>query len=296
MKLKIILSFLLFHSLVLSQGSSQGAVSLKFPITPFVAATGESFVADPGALQSILINPANIASRDDYGVIFSHTDWIQDIQTECLSIAAPSSFGALALTIENTSVDGIELRSVPGPAIGTFNAQSAFFQLSYGIEVAQNIRIGISPKYLYEKIYVDETTGYGLDAGVIYTPPVDGLSLGCSITNMGSLSAFNTERIDLPAEVRLGGTYSINVTNMIFRFATAFTSELGTSTNHYNIGGEATYDHIFNMRVGYQTGIDTRGFSAGIGIRYSIVAIDYAYVPFSMQLGNSQVISIGFEL
>jgi hypothetical protein len=50
------------------------------------------------------------------------------------------------------------------------------------------------------------------------------------------------------------------------------------------------------LRFGYQTGIDTRGFSAGMGIRYSIVTIDYAYVPFSLQVGNSHLISIGFDL
>ena len=109
--------------------------------------------------------------------MFSHTEWIQDIRTECLSIAAPFHFGSLSLSIANTSVDGIELRTIPGPAVGTFNAQSAFFQLTYGIELIQSIRIGIAPKYLYEKIFVDETTGYGIDAGVLYLPPVDGLSL-----------------------------------------------------------------------------------------------------------------------
>jgi hypothetical protein len=296
MKLKIIFSLVLFPSLMLSQGSSQGAVSLKFPTTPFVAATGESFVADPTALQSILINPANIASRENYGVLFSHTEWIQDIRTECLSIAAPISIGAFSLTIENTSVDGLELRSTPGPAIGTFNAQSAFFQLSYGVEVAPHIRIGVAPKYLYEKIFVEEATGYGIDAGVLYTPPVDGLSLGCSLTNMGSLSAFRNERIDLPTQIRLGATYAFNVDNMIFRAATALSSELGTSTNHYSIGGEVSYDHSVTIRFGYITGIDARGFSAGMGIRYSVVTIDYAYVPFSLQVGNSHLISIGFDL
>ena len=296
MKLKIILSLVLFPSLLLSQGSSQGAVSLKFPITPFVAATGESFVADPTALQSVLINPANIASCANYGVLFSHTEWIQDIRTECLSIAAPFSIGSFALTIENTSVDGLELRSIPGPAVGTFNAQSAFFQLSYGVEVTPDIHIGIAPKYLYEKILVDEATGYGMDAGVLYMPPLDGLSLGCSVTNMGSLAAFRNERVDLPTQIRLGGTYAININFLMFRVATAYSSELGTATKHYSIGGEASYDHTITMRFGYQTGIDTRGFSAGMGIRYSIITIDYAYVPFSQQVGNSHLISIGFNL
>jgi hypothetical protein len=296
MKLKIIFSLVFLPSLLLAQGSSQGAVNLKFPTTPFVAATGEAFVADPTALQSLLINPANLASRENYGVLFSHTEWIQDIRTEYLSMAAPLSIGSLSLTLENTSVDGIEVRSVPGAALGTFNAQSAFFQLSYGVELTQNIRLGIAPKFIYEKIYIDEATGYGIDAGILYAPAIDGLSLGCAVTNFGSLSAFRNERIDLPSQIRLGGTYAFNVNEMIFRVATAFSSELGSSTSHYSLGGECIYDHAITLRCGYQTGIDTRGFSAGMGICYSFVRIDYAYVPFSLQIGNSHLISIGFDL
>ncbi|MGD1044672.1 MAG: PorV/PorQ family protein [Bacteroidota bacterium] len=296
MKHKIIFSLLLFPSLLLSQGSSRGVVSLKFPTTPFVAATGESFVADPTALQSILINPANIASSEGYGVLFSHTEWIQDIRTEYLSIAAPFSFGSLSLSIGNTSVDGLELRTIPGPAIGIFNVQYTSFQLTYAVELTQDIRIGIAPKYLYEKIFVDEATGFGIDAGVLYMPPIDGLSLGFSLTNLGSLSAFRNERTDLPSQIRFGGTYSFDLDKITFRAATAFSSELGTSFNHCSIGGEAIYDHTFTARVGYQTGIDTRGFSAGIGICYRFVTIDYAFVPFSLQLGNSHLISIGFVL
>jgi hypothetical protein len=296
MKHKIIFLVLLFPSLLLSQGTSRGDVSLKFPTTPFVAATGESFVADPTALQSILINPANIASLETYGILLSHTEWIQDIRMECLSIAAPLSIGSFSLTVANTSIGGIELRSIPGPALGTFDAQSASIQLTYGIALTQNIQIGIAPKYLYEKIFIDEATGYGIDAGILYTPQVDGLSLGCSLTNVGSLAAFRNERIDLPAQIRLGGTYTSHGDNMIFRVATALSTELGNSTHHYSIGGETMYDHTLTARFGYQTGIDTRGFSAGIGIRYSFIMIDYAYVPFSMQLGNSHLISIGFAL
>jgi hypothetical protein len=296
MKLKIILFVLILPSLLLSQGSSRGAVSLKLPTTPFAAATGEAFIADPTALQSIFINPANIASRESYGVLFSHTEWIQDIRSECLLIAAPFSIGSLSLSIENTSVDGLELRTIPGPAIGTFNGQSTSFQLTYGVDVTQNIRIGIAPKYLYEKIFVDEATGYGIDAGVLYLTPMNGLTLGCSLTNLGSLSAFRNDRTDLPSQIRFGGTYSFNLDEMIFRFATTFSSELGTSITHGSIGGEATYDHTLTARFGYQTGIDTRGFSAGIGIRYSFVMIDYAYVPFSLQAGTSHLISIGFDL
>jgi hypothetical protein len=297
MKPKILLALILLPTIALSQGTSRGVASLKLPTTPFIGATGESFIADPTALQSILINPANITSRESYGVMFSHTEWIQDVRTEFLSIAAPFSFGNLSLSIGNSSVDDIIIHGdQPGPALGTFNSQSTYFQLTYGIKLTEVISIGVAPKYLYEKIFVDEATGWGIDLGTLYTPSVDGLTLGFALTNLGSLSAFRNERTNLPSQLRLGGTYSFSLDAVTFRTAMAFSSELGISVNHISIGTEATYHNAVTVRFGYETGYEYRDFSAGIGLQYSIVMIDYAYIPFSSQMGNSHIISISFTL
>jgi hypothetical protein len=113
---------------------------------------------------------------------------------------------------------------------------------------------------------------------------------------MGSLAAFRKERTDFPSQIRLGGTYSFSLGEIVFRAASGLSSELGLSVNHAHFGAEATYNQVVTARFGYQTGIDARGFSAGMGIRYSVVVIDYAYVPFSMLMGNAHIISIGFIL
>jgi hypothetical protein len=296
MKTRFFILLISLPAFLFSQGSSRGVVSLKLPITPISASTGESFVADPAAFQSLGLNPANLASHKSYGVMFSHTEWFQDTRTELLSLAAPLKLGTIAFSIANTSVDGIEVREVPGPALGTFNYQSASFQILYAVEISQSICIGIAPKYLYEKIYVDEATGYSIDAGILYQPSLNGIILGCSLTGLGSLGAFHFEQTDLPSQIRLGGTYSFLIQEFSFRTALAFSSELGTSLHHLHLGGEATYDNTMTLRFGYATGYDIRGFSAGIGIRYNIAVVDYAYIPFSLQTGNAHIISIGFIL
>jgi len=296
MKHKILFAFIFLPAIVLSQGTSRGVSSLKLPTTPFIGATGESFVADPTALQSILLNPANLAARESYGVMFSHTEWIQDVRTEYLSIAAPFSIGNLSLSIGNTGIDDIPIHgNQPGPALGSFNSQSTFFQLTYGINLSESISIGIAPKYLYEKIFVDEATGWGIDLGALYVPSIAGVTLGFALTNLGSLSAFRNKTTDLPSQLRLGSTYSSQLDVISFRIAVAYSSELGTSFRHLSIGSEATYNDAVSVRFGYGTGYEYRDFSAGIGFHYSIVIIDYAYIPFTSQMGNSHIVSIGLN-
>lgn len=296
MKYYSILFLVIFPSLIFSQGSSQGSASMKLPITSFVGSTGESFIADSAALQSVLINPATIASCTSYNVLFSHTEWIQDTHTEFLSIAVPHRLGNATFSIGTTSVDDIQIHGdQPGPPLGTFNSQSAFFQLTYGFELTNRIHIGIASKYLYEKIFVDETTGFGFDAGTLYLSPIHGLNFGFSLTNLGNLSAFRNEQIDLPTTIHLGGTYSFSTGKLLFRIATAFANELG-NYKHLNFGSEMIYNNLIALRLGYQTGYISRNLAGGLGIRYSLATIDYAYIPFYKQLGNAHIISVGFSL
>jgi hypothetical protein len=296
MKSKIFLAIILLPTIVLSQGTSRGVASLKLPTTPFIGATCESFIADPTAPHSILVNPANIASSESYSVIFSHTEFIQDIRTEFLSISAPFQYGSLAFSVANTGVDGLEYRIIPGPVIGIFNTQSTSFQLTYGIKLTETINLGIAPKYLYEKIFVDEATGWGIDIGTLYTPSIEGLTLGFALTNLGSLSAFRNDRTDLPSQLRLGGTYSFSFDEFAFRTAVAFSSELGVSVNHISTGTEVTYNDAVTARFGYKTGYEYQDFSAGFGLRYNFIIIDYALLPSSAQMGTAHIISIGFTL
>lgn len=295
MKLKIFFACIFITASVLAQGTSRGSANLKLPSTPLVGATGEAFVADSKSLQSISLNPANVAGTEYYSVLFSHTSWIQDIRTEYLSIAAPFNFGVLAFSVANTSVDGIELRTIPGPPVGSFNSQASVFQLNYGVAIADNVLIGIAPKYLYEKIFVDDATGWGVDIGTLYTPPIENLTVGLSLTNLGSLSAFRENKSDLPSQMHIGATYSFSMNEFSFRTAASFSSEFGISVHHLSLGGEATFDPL-TIRLGYKTGYEYRGFSAGIGIRYALVVLDYAFLPSSAEMGNSHIISLGFIL
>lgn len=290
-----IIAALLCFELSTAQGTSTGSSYLKLPLNARLASLSDAMVADPGTFSSSFVNPANLATQGSYELMLSHTQWIQDVQTEFIAARLPFSFGTFGFSIGNNNVKGIELRDIPGPAIGTFSARSAFLQGSFATNVLENVNVGGAVKYLYEKIYVDEATGYGFDIGATYKTPVSGLVAGVSATNLGSLGQFRNETSQLPSIARLGATYSFTESDFDCTAGAALANDTKQSATHVQLGLETIYDKTIAARIGYVTGYEDRGLTAGIGVHYSLVRFDYAYVPFSLGLGDAHLFSIGFQ-
>jgi hypothetical protein len=193
-------------------------------------------------------------------------------------------------------VDDIELRTVPGPAIGTFNARNASIGLSGSYALNSSLSAGVTVKYLYEKIYVYDASGLAFDFGGVYRTPWD-VTLALAVNNLGSVSELDKEASTLPACVRGGAAYERDLEQLDSRLTlstdiVSFTSE---QKSHVHVGAELTYKETFSARAGYQSGYDAKGFSAGVGIRYDIVSLDYAFVPFEVDLGTTHTFSIGIN-
>jgi hypothetical protein len=293
MKLRFMLMALLPISLF-AQGTSTGLVELKIPVSPQTSALAESFVAQQGSAAAGWLNPANLAMHTGYELYITHTNWMENVlQLEALNLTLPFLYGNASFLVSTSSVDDIQIREVPGPEIGTFASRSSNFQFSYGIQVAQNVSIGFGAKYIYEKIYTDETTGYSCDFGGNYSLPIDGLTLGASLTNIGKVPGYRSGEITLPSMMRVGTSYAFSVNEFSIHTAVAYSNEVNNSISHLHLGVEAAYQEYFTIRMGYLTGYDARGLSAGMGIHYSRFQVDYAFIPVSYDLGNAHSISIG---
>ncbi|HVN49353.1 MAG TPA: PorV/PorQ family protein [Bacteroidota bacterium] len=293
MKLHFLLIALLPAALS-AQGTSTGLVELKIPVSPQTSALAESFVSGQGSAAAGWLNPANLAEHAGYELNITHTNWMENVlQLDALNLTMPFIGGSASFTLAASSVDDIQIREVPGEAVGTFDARSSNFQFSYGIQVAQHISVGFGAKYIYEKIYTDETSGYSCDFGGDYSLPIDGLSVGASMTNIGKVPGFRNGDISLPSMLRIGTSYAMAVNNFDVHTAIAYSNEWNNSLSHLHFGAEAIYQNYFSIRVGYLTGYDARGISAGMGIRYNRFQVNYSFIPVSEDLGNAHSIAVG---
>ncbi len=293
--LTVLVLILALPTLTWAQGSSTAETHLKFLFPARILSMGEASVADPDNATSSFSNPACLVSSKSTEISFSQVQWVQDIQTQLLSTSIPLSVGTASFALTSTNVGDIEVRDIPGPALGTFTAHFTTIQAGYGLPLFQDISIGATAKYLYDKLYVDEASGFGLDFGALYKSPLEGMTLGLSLTNFGKMGRYRAQSPDLPSRANVGADYQVTENDFRFvgDFAVSRETTSGTTLTHF--GAEANYTDLLSVRLGYQTGYDNRGLSAGLGVRYSIATLDYAFVPFSQGFGEAHIITVSIH-
>jgi hypothetical protein len=296
--IKTLFILILFTSTVFAQSAGNTGLSfLKFGFGARNIAMGDAGASASNDLSALYYNPSRLTLIEMNEAMFMHSSWIQDVTSENLGIKW-NMFGLpWAVGLNYTSVSDIEIRTRPGEPDTKFNANYFYGSLSTGFYVWQELSFGGTIKYLFEGLLSDEATGWGFDFGLNYNLPIKGLTVSTVIKNLGSMNTLRNEETKLPTDFRLGSAYNFGVESAKLDFVTVaeLQTYLDTDDIHFNLGGDVIYDELLALRVGYQSGFEARGFTAGFGLMWGNLRFDYAYLPFSLGLGNANLFSLQFK-
>ena len=295
---KILIITMALISVSFSQtGGNSGLQFLKLGFGARNVALGDAGSAFSNDLTALFYNPAKLADNSSSEVMFMHNSWIQGVRSE-LAGAKTSVFGLpVAIGLNVTNINDIEVRTQPGDPLSKFNANYFSGSIGTGFKVASRLDAGFSIKYLYENIFVDDANGMAFDLGLNYHTPIDGLELAASVRNLGSMNALRNVSTKLPTEIRGGTSYKVELpgSKLDLIGGVEFLSYTRDKENHLNLGGEITYDNTFSIRGGYQSGYITKEYTYGMGLIWGNLKLDYAYVPFKLGLGDASMFSIQFK-
>lgn len=249
-------------------------------------------------LTALNYNPALLADYQNPQIMLTHIQSIQDMSTQLVG----ASFSVLglpfAIGVNNTTISELEVRTIASDVPqSTFNAHYMFGSISTGINVMDNISVGATAKYVYENLLSDESSGYIYDFGVSYKNIIEGLNLGASLKNIGSLSELRNEITKLPTDFRVGAAYDFNVQEIssVISVIGGVQKYIDTDDTHIHSGGEVFYDNLIAIRLGYMSGYESKGFTAGLGIYSHGINFDYAFTPYSFGLGTGHTISLMYS-
>jgi hypothetical protein len=283
-----------------AQPGQAGLSFLKLGTSARGIAMADAMAAAVAGPASPAYNPAGLLAGDTSAVelLFTHREWIEGTRVEFLAASTRIFGDAVGLAVTSTTVPDIELRTRPGEPEGTFTARNFAASASYAHAVDAELSAGITAKFLYEKVLIDEASGFAVDFGARYVTPMEGLTVGASLANLGSMNTLRDEATKLPAMLRLGPAYSFSFNDGQAAVITAadLLYIFPEKETYLNWGGEVEFANTVAIRAGYQFGSEGRGLTAGLGIRYGLVSLDYAYAKLSQDLGNAHSFTLALTL
>jgi long-subunit fatty acid transport protein len=289
--------FLLIFTAKFTFSQNEGAANtglafLKLGVSSRSIALGEAVVSNSFDASATHYNPALLFNGSNLNILFMHNQQVLGLRTEFLAAKIKFSKFAFGLSINNTAVDNIQIREIPGEPVAEFNAQNFALGISAAYKINSNLSFGLTSKFLYEKIYIDNASGIAFDFAAAYQK--NNFSIGASFSNFGSMSNLRNQPTKLPSSFRLGASYFIPINSLSSQLlvsADAF-KVLDGGKFHAHSGAELIYKNFLAIRAGFQSGYENKFITAGIGLKYKAFSLDYAFVPYKFSLGSSHTITL----
>lgn len=252
--------------------------------------------ADP---NGIAYNPAAAVGLDKFTSSFGHTVFWENIRLESGFFGtglSPNLYlhGGIRLGANNDIEKRGDVPTADPDAI--FDAHDISIKSGLAYRISPKYSIGAAMGWFFQEIDGYRGSAFNVDLGA-QAAINEKIHLGASVTNLGSSFTITkagqpgSNDIPLPTAWRIGGTY-------LYRNFYLGAVDLVYSDDdlHLHLGAEAQLHEMLDLRAGYMAGYDTKNFTAGSTFRYRNIVVDYAFVPFSSNLGTSHLFNITFSL
>lgn len=315
----------------ISKTGTSAAKFLSISIGPRAIAMGSAFSSISNDATAMYWNAAGIAQLEKNDIIFTHTNWIADININYVGLVLNlNEMGNLGINVTAMTMADMEVTTeyYPEGTGDTFGAGSYAFGLSYGRYLYNNFMIGVNIKYIRESISQSDAQGFGIDIGTIFNTPFWGIKFASSITNFGTkmhmtgddlllqtgiddsrngtndqLDAdLRTDEYELPLRLQIGISKDIMIRDQRLTVAVD-AAHPNDNTEYINIGAElAVLKEMAFLRGGYKTlfiADQEEGLSLGAGFNYDKMKsielqIDYAFQRMKY-LGDLHTFGLSFK-
>ena len=270
------------------RAGNAGAAELLIPVGSVGSALGGGNLALTTGTEAIHWNPAGAAVLNKSAeVMVSNLDYLAGTS---LNYAAGvfkigDAGGALGVSFRSLSFGDIDVTSVDAPdGTGeTFSPDYLVVGLTYSRTMTDRINVGVTGKFISERIINESATGMAFDFGVQYATGM-GVDFGIVLKNIGPNMTFDgndlevltneqstrpdAERehfrvplanFELPTTLEIGLSYNtkLNESNNVTVMGSFLNNNFGF--DEYKVAGEYNFNDLFFLRGGYALAYDADG-------------------------------------
>lgn len=174
--------------------------------------------------------------EDQAGFSMTYTPWLRKLGVGDMNLLYLGGYyklnnrSALGASITYYSVGEVEFTDENGSSLGNYSPNEFAIDMTYSMKLSDNVSLGATGRYLRSDLTQGQDVGtatthagnaIAADVGVYYqapvfaTPSMPGeLAFGLFISNLGSKISYSNddnEKDFLPANLRLGGRYTVDI-------------------------------------------------------------------------------------
>ncbi len=277
--------------------AADGLAMLKNDHSARAAGMGAAYVAVTHDPNATVYNPAAAATVREFTASFGHTFFWDEVRLESGYLASNLMSNVhIHGGIRYAAIDNLEARDRPSSEpLTVFNAHDLSLKTGLAYRFSDRVAAGFGLGWFMEEIEAWRGWAFNVDLGLL-AMPVDEVHIGAAVTNIGSdfqlaKSGYRDSRdISLPTTYRLGATYRYQ------DYLGALDVVVVDDDFRVHTGAEAQLHELFMLRAGYMFNYDTKSFTAGASFSRRNLRADYAFVPFSENLGSSHIFNFTFSL
>lgn len=288
---------------------TSGAQFLQIPLGARASGMGGAIIGLTNDASSVFWNPAGISNVRSFDAHFSYANWFNlfDLNAAAVAFNAGDAgvFGAQMIVF---STGKMEITTVEEPN-GTgrfFDAQDIALGVSYARFLTDRFSVGLTTKYIYQRIWNEVADGFAFDIGTQYRLDFQNLTIAMSMQNFGGDLQFDgpdlditnsqdenypnsrltpgrlkTDTYPLPLNFQVGIGFDIYQADFIKISGDIDAVHPNDNKERLHFGTEFSFfDRLF-LRGGYRYNYDDEDFTLGAGVNIpfsgSLVYFDYAY-------------------
>jgi hypothetical protein len=178
---------------------------LKLNLSPHAAGLGGAYVALANDITAPAWNPASVAflpGRRSLGA--TYTNLYAGIRHLYLGYAQPtsrSSYVGLSVVYLNSGRMEVTTIDLPEGTSEYFDVADVAIGLTYARRMTDLLSLGVTVKYINERIYRESATTIAFDAGSYFNTGIAATVLGMSVTNFGGQIKYDGPDLDIDVDI-----------------------------------------------------------------------------------------------
>lgn len=273
--------------------ASTGLAYLEIGAGARAIAMGNAVVSNVDGPEATYWNPGALPLLDGTQAEIMHTESFQTIRYEFATLTRTLGRHGIGASFHGAWTDALSAYDETGTFLGDFGYAGMAVTANYGLAVTENLGLGLGVEYLREQIDVFDASGLGVSLGVQARDILPRTDFGASVLHMGPAVKYEVEDIDLPTTVQGGLTHRLPLSSLNGQLLiSAEVRQVRDFDTQVLFGTEYRYQEYTRLQVGYQTNHDTQDVSFGVGLGQEHVRGQYAFAPFSDDLGDQHRFSV----